>query len=301
METNLTKYLQPQVIQKIARLDVQAKCIVEGFISGLHRSPFHGFSTEFSEHRKYVEGDDIKYIDWNVYGKTDRHYIKKFEAQTNLECTLLVDVSKSMAYRYAGDSVSKLEYAIFLAAAMSYLMVKQHDSVGLVTFDNLLRAYVRPQSKPSQLTTIIGLLAKTKTSEVTDFSATLGRITGLLKHRGLVVILSDFLGDIDGAIEGLKRLRFKGNDIIAFHILDRAELDLPFQGNSLFIDSENPDHQVVAQADQIRRQYRQEIGRFLARVRDECANLRVHYLGLNTAQAFDVALREFLMERRAFG
>ena len=159
---SLTRYLQPEVIQKIARLDLQAKCIVDGFLSGLHRSPFHGFSSEFSEHRKYVEGDDLKYIDWNVYGKTERFYVKKYEAQTNLECTLLVDISRSMGYCHESHTVRKLDYAVYLAAAMAYLMVKQQDAVGLVTFDNDLRAYLRPQSKRSQLTTIVGHLAAAK-------------------------------------------------------------------------------------------------------------------------------------------
>jgi uncharacterized protein (DUF58 family) len=297
---SLARYLKPEVIQKIARLDIQAKCIVEGFLSGLHRSPFHGFSTEFSEHRKYVEGDDVKYIDWNVYGKTERYYIKKYEAQTNLECMLLVDISKSMAYRYDEDGVSKLDYAIYLAAALSYLMIKQQDAVGLVTFDNDLRAYIRPQSKRKQLSAIVGQLAAAKTAEPTSFTASLAKIGGLLRHRGLVVILSDFLGDLDGMFAGLEELRYRGNDVIVFHILDRAELDLPFRESALFVDTESPDNRVAAEPDRIRQLYQEEIQSFVSDVGDRCLALRIQHLALDTSQAFDAALHQFLQERKSF-
>jgi uncharacterized protein (DUF58 family) len=292
-----TQYLKPEVIQRIARLDLQARCIAEGFLSGLHRSALHGFSTEFSEHRKYTPGDSIRFIDWQVYGRTDRLYVRKYEAQTNLECSLLVDISKSMGYRHESSSVSKLEYAIYLAAAMSYLMVNQQDSVGLATFDNMLRTYIRPNAKPRQLSTIIGNLAATRPSETTEFKTCFPRIASLLRHKGLVVLFSDFLGDIDDLVHGLHRLRHKGHDVIVFHILDPAELDLPFTRSSRFIDTEDSSSQVQAEADQIRAAYREEINAFTDRVKDECTKQRVQYLLLNTAQPFDVALQHFLIER----
>lgn len=298
VQGSITRYLRPEVISRIARLDVQARCIAEGFLSGLHRSPYHGFSTEFSEHRKYTEGDDLRHIDWNVFARTDRLYLKKFEAQTNLECTLLVDVSASMAYRHRQSSVSKLEYAICLAAAMSYLMIRQRDVVGLVTFDDRLQAYVRPNGNSAQLSRLLGVLAEARTTGRTRFAGAFPALGQLVRHRGLVLLFSDFLGDLDAAAAGLQQLRFRGHDVIVFHILDRAEVTLPFEGASLFVDSEDPALRVSAQADLIRREYDAEIAGFREQVRQACVDTGAEHLALDTSQPFDVALARFLKERQ---
>jgi uncharacterized protein (DUF58 family) len=290
-ESPVTQYLKPEVIRGISRLDLQARCIVEGFLAGLHRSPFHGFSTEFSEHREYAAGDDPKYIDWNVYNKTERLYIKKYEAQTNLECTLFVDVSKSMAYSGDDRRPSKLEYAIYLAAAISYLLMQQQDAVGLITADDDLRAYLRPRSKRSQLA------AAERATAVADC---LGKAAALIRHRGMVIIFSDLLDDLDATIAALQRLAFAGHDIVVFHVLDPAERELSYDGHMLFVDSEEPALAWPAVGEQIRASYRREIAAFIETLRTRCSEMKIHYVALDTGQQFDVALTEFLMGRRAY-
>ncbi|NQZ57854.1 MAG: DUF58 domain-containing protein [Lentisphaeraceae bacterium] len=297
-ESDLGKYLNPKVVNAVARLDLQAKCIVEGFISGRHRSPFHGFSSQFSEHRKYNTGDPIKDIDWNVYAKTEKYYIKKYEAETNLACTMCVDISSSMGYKHEDSDVSKLEYAIYLTAAISYMLTKQQDSVGLITFDEELCHYIRPKSKLSHLSTILSTLANVKTEKPSNFGATLPQVLKFMRNRGLVVVCSDFLGDTDEAISALQMLRCKKNDVIVFHILDQAELDLPFDTLAQFVDSENNELQVQAKAESIRKSYKEEIAKFTGKVKDECDKLGISYQLLSTIDPFDKALQEFIMARK---
>jgi uncharacterized protein (DUF58 family) len=297
-DSDLSKYLDPKVVSTVQRLDLQAKCIIEGFISGRHRSPFHGFSSQFSEHRKYNSGDPIKDIDWNVYAKTEKHYVKKYEAETNLDCTLCVDISSSMGYKHEDSGVSKLEYTIYLTAAIAYMMTKQQDSVGLITFDEDLCHYIRPKSKLSHLTNIINTLAKVKTEKKTDFKAALPQTIKLLRHRGLVVICSDFLGDTESALQALSMLRCRKNDIIVFQVLDQAELNLPFDSLAQFVDTENNDLQIQAKADSIRKAYKEEINAFTGHIKNECEKIGVDYLLLNTSDSFDKALQEFVLKRQ---
>src|SRR6202030_4351162 len=209
------KYLRPEVIRQVARLDLRAKFIVEGFLTGLHASPFQGFSVEFSEHRKYVAGDDLKDLDWNVYAKTDRYYIKKFEAETNLTGYLVMDLSASMAYTYRQE-LTKFEYAICLAAALCYLMVHQQDPVGLITFDEKIRQSLPARSKRTQIGHVLSLLANLKPTGKTDIARSLHQITAMLKHRSLVMLFSDLLAEPEAVLQALRRLRHGGHDVVLF-------------------------------------------------------------------------------------
>src|SRR5580693_4296817 len=205
---NAESYLRPEVIRQVSRLDLRAKFIVEGFLAGLHASPFQGFSVEFSEHRKYVPGDDLKDLDWNIYAKTDRYYIKKFEAETNVTGYLAMDLSASMAYTYRQE-LTKFEYAICLAAALGYLMIHQQDPVGLVTFDTAIRAALPPRSKRTQLASILSLLSSITPSGQTDVAASLHQLASMIRNRSLIMLFSDLLGDPEPVIDALHRLRHR--------------------------------------------------------------------------------------------
>ncbi len=293
----IEQYLRPDVIRRVSRLDLKAKFIVEGFIAGLHASPFLGFSTEFSEHRKYVQGDDIKDIDWNVYAKTDKFYIKKFQAETNMPCYLVVDRSRSMVYPQGGD-MTKLEYATCLAAALGYLIINQQDAVGLVTFDEQVRAYLPPRSKRSQLAAIISELARPDAGGATDAPGCLHTTAELLRDRGLAVIFSDFYADPAPLAHALHHLRHRGHDVIVFHILDHAEAHFHFEGPVRFRDMETGE-QLLVDAKAIREDYLRRLGEFTSRLAEECRKARMDYALLNTSQPFDRALLSFLANRRA--
>ena len=258
-EVDLGKYLNPEVVSTIDRLDLQAQSIVEGFFVGRHRSPFQGFSSTFSEHRRYNHGDPVKDIDWNVYAKTERHFIKKYEAETDLNCYICVDISSSMAYKSDGSELSKLDYASLVAAAIAYLLIKQQDNVGLITFDNELCHYMRPKSKTSHLFDILTTLSKVKATSKTQFSTSIPKALKLMKQKGLVIFVSDMLGDTDSAIQTLQMLRCKKHDVIAFQILDRAEMELPFSSMGNFVDVENESLNIRAKAKDIRQIYEDEI------------------------------------------
>ncbi|MGE3805320.1 MAG: DUF58 domain-containing protein, partial [Gemmataceae bacterium] len=219
-------YLRPEVIRQVARLDLRAKFIVEGFLSGLHASPFHGFSVEFSEHRKYTAGDDLKDIDWNVYAKTDKYYIKKFEAETNLTGYLVMDLSASMGYTYRQE-LTKFDYAICLAAALAYLMIHQQDPVGLITFDTQIRSCLQPHSKRTQLGSMLALLSKLKPTGKTDVAACLHHVAAMIRTKGIVILFSDLLSEPGPVLDAVHRLRHSGNEVILFHILDEAEVHFP--------------------------------------------------------------------------
>src|SRR5205809_7025865 len=211
------QYLRPEVIQQVARLDLRAKCIVEGFLQGLHASPFHGFSVEFSEHRKYTAGDDLKDLDWGVYAKTDKYYLKKYQAETNVTGYLAMDLSASMAYTYRQE-LTKFEYAICLAAALGYLMIHQQDPVGLVTFDTHIRTSLPPRSKRPQLGTILAVLANLKPAGQTDVANCLHQLAAMIRNKGLVMLFSDLLTDPQPVLQSLHHLRHRGNEVILFHI-----------------------------------------------------------------------------------
>src|SRR5215831_3131454 len=262
------KYLRPEVIRQVARLDLRSKFIVEGFLAGLHASPFQGFSVEFSEHRKYVPGDDLKDLDWNVYAKTERYYVKKFRAETNLVGYLAMDLSASMAWTYRQE-LTKFEYAICLAAALGYLMIHQQDPVGLVTFDTRVQTSLPPRSKRTQLGAILSLLTNLKPSGETAVAPALHQLASMIRGKSLVMIFSDLLTEPEPVLEGLHHLRHRGNEIILFHILDEAEVHFPFDGLIEFEDVETPDRLTI-DAKGMRGDYLQAVESFRAKYREEC-------------------------------
>ncbi|MCS6850580.1 MAG: DUF58 domain-containing protein [Gemmataceae bacterium] len=290
------RYLKPEVIRQVGRLDLRAKFIVEGFLAGLHASPYHGFSVEFSEHRKYVPGDDLKDLDWNVFAKTDKYYIKKFEAETNVTGYLVMDLSASMAYTYRQE-LTKFEYAICLAAALGYLMIHQQDPVGLVTFDTRIRTCLPPRSKRTQLGAILAVLANLKPAGATDIAPCLHQLAAMIRSKGLVVLFSDLLTEPKPVLESLHHLRHRGHEIILFHILDEAEVHFPFQGIIEFEDVE--DHRkLTLDARGMRPDYLKSLADFQRLYREECSKANIDYVPMDTSVSFDKALMEYLLQRQ---
>jgi uncharacterized protein (DUF58 family) len=291
------QYLKPEVIRQISRLDLRAQFIVKGFLQGLHASPFHGFSVEFSEHRKYTAGDDPQDIDWLVYAKTDKYYIKKFEAETNITGYLVMDLSRSMGYTYRQE-LTKFDYGICLAAALCYLMIHQQDPVGLITFDQKIRQSLPPRSKRTQLGNVLSLLANLRPAGETDIAKSLVQIAAMLRHRSLVMLFSDLFADPQPVIHALRRLRHGGHDVILFHILDEAEVRFPFDG---MIEFEEPETHEKLQIDasSFRPDYLREIQAFCETYRRECFQNGIDYVQVDTSMQFDRALTEYLVSRRA--
>ena len=291
------QYLKPAVIQSIARLDLRAKFIVEGLLSGLHASPFQGFSVEFSEHRRYEPGDDPKDIDWQVFARTDRIYIKRYQAETNITGYLLMDLSRSMGYTYRQD-LTKFDYAICLAASISYLMIHQQDPVGLMTFDDELKASLPARSRRSHLGDILSVLQRCKPTVTTNIAGNLRRIASMIRHRSLMMLMSDLLADQDEIIDAIRMLRFRGHDVIVFHILDEAEVTFPFTGSVDLLEPETNDHEIVDAAG-IRAEYLQAVSDLRERFRTTCQAVGADYVPLDTSMPFDKALVEYLSQRQA--
>ncbi|MCI0491716.1 MAG: DUF58 domain-containing protein [Planctomycetes bacterium] len=297
--STVEKYLKPEVIRQISRLDLRAQFIVRGFLHGLHASPFHGFSVEFSEHRKYTPGDDPNDIDWLVYAKTNKYYVKKFEAETNITGYLAMDLSESMAYTYRQE-LTKLDYAICLAAALCYLMIHQNDPVGLVTFGERINNCLPPKSKRQQIGNVLSMLARLRPAGKTDIGKSLAELAVMLKHASLVMVFSDLLADTEPVISSLRQLRHGGNDVILFHILDEAEVAFPFSG---LVEFEEPETQtrLEVDADSYRHDYLDEIAQFRETYRRECFQSGIDYVALDTSTPFDRALTEYLIMRRSRG
>src|SRR5262245_22586585 len=310
------KYLRPEVIHQVSRLDLRAKLIVEGFLAGLHASPYHGFSVEFSEHRKYVPGDDLKDLDWNVFAKTDKYYLKKFEAETNVTGYLVMDLSGSMnwdgrteaekagirlltpARAAAAGRMTKFEYGICLAAALAYLMIHQQDPVGLVTFDTRIQTVLPPHSKRTQLGTLLSVLANLKPTGQTDVGGCLHQLAALMRARGLVLLFSDLLTDPDPVLQGLHHLRHRGNAVIMFHILDEVEVHFPLAELIEFEDVETPARLPATDARGLRDGYLRDLGQFQEFYRTECAKANIDYVPMDTGVGFDRALMEYLLQRK---
>jgi uncharacterized protein (DUF58 family) len=291
------KYLRPEVIRQVGRLDLRAKFIVEGFLTGLHASPYQGFSVEFSEHRKYVPGDDPKDIDWNAYAKTDKFYIKKFRAETNLSGYLVMDLSSSMDYTFRQE-LTKFEYSISLAAALGYLMIHQQDPVGLVTFDTAIRGFLPPKSRRSQLATILGILAGLKPTGTTDLAASLHQLASMIRTKSLVILFTDLLrSDPQKVMHSLHHLRHRGNEVILFHVLDEAEVKFPFKDLIIFEEPESAMKETY-DADSIRSEYLTELERFRNQYKSDCFKANIDYVPVDTSMGFDKALTEYLIQRQ---
>ena len=304
--TKATEYLSPALIRQVARLDLRARFIVEGFLAGLHRSPFHGFSVEFSEHRRYVPGDDLKTIDWNLYARTDRFYVKQYQAETNVTGFLCMDLSASMGYAREQE-LTKFEYAICLAAALAYLMIRQQDPVGVIAFADRVRASLEPRAQRKQLGNVLALLSRLKPSGRTDMEASLTQLTRMIRHRSLVILLSDLLPpadapgrtleeDLEPVLRGLRHLRHQGHDVIVFHVLEQAEAEFPFEGLAEFEEPESHERLMVDPRG-VRASYLETLDQFRETIKQECYRLRADYVPLHTGVPFDRALTSYLVAR----
>ncbi len=288
------QFLDPAVLARLGSLELKARTIVEGFLSGLHRSPFKGFSVEFAEYRQYMPGDDLSTIDWKVFARTDRHYVKKFEEETNLECHLLLDVSASMGYGSAG--VTKMQYGAFLAASLAYLMHRQRDAVGFMAFDERITRIVPTSARPGHLRAVLVALEQLSLGEKTDCSKPLHQLAEALVKRGLVILISDLLDEPDRVIEGLKHFRFKGTEVVVFHLLDPDELTFPFERATRFRDLENED-EVIAVPSLVRDQYLREVGNLIDLYKRELQSVGIDYCLLDTSTPLDFALMSYLSTR----
>jgi len=283
-------------LAKLQGLELRARSIVEGYVSGVHRSPYHGFSIEFAEHREYAQGDDLRYVDWKVFGKTDKFYLKQYEEETNLVSHMLIDTSESMRYRSADAPLSKLEYAQCVAASLSYLILQQQDSVGLVTFDSEVRALINASANPSHLKQLLYVMENSRPQRKTRTGPIFHDLAERLKRRGLVLILSDLFDDVPSMMAGLKHFRHRRHEVVVFHVLDPAELDFPFRQTTLFRGMEElPD--VLTDPRALRGAYLDEFGKFLQSVRKGCRAQRIDYVLLRTDQSLEVALSSYLASR----
>ena len=289
------RFLDPALIARLGSMELKARTVVEGFISGLHRSPYRGFSVEFAEYRPYKDGDDLSTLYWKVYARSDRHYVKKFEEETNLECHLLVDVSASMAYR-GGGAMSKLEYASVLAGSLAYLMKRQRDSVALVAFDDRIRQRIPPAARPGHLHRILLALDRMPSGERSHVARPLQQLAEALTRRGLIVVLSDLLDDREDVVRGLKRLRSRGNDVIAFQILDPYELHFPFDRAARFRDVESGD-EVAADPSKARAAYLEALGELRDYYTRELRGAGIDFLTLDSSLPLDAALVAYLDAR----
>jgi uncharacterized protein (DUF58 family) len=261
----------------------------------MHKSPYHGFSVEFAEHREYVAGDDIRHVDWKVWSKTDKYYLKQYEEETNLLTYLLLDTSESMGYA-SGDNVTKLQYAQFVAAALAYMVLQQQDSVGLVTFDERLGRYLRPSSQPTHLRELFHLMDVTPARQKTDAGVIFHDLAERFKKRGMVVILSDLLDDVSRILAGIKHFRHRRHEVIVFHILDPAEVDFPFRETTLFKGLEGLP-EVLTEPYALRKAYQEELGSYLDELKKGCQMINIDYVPLRTDQDLDTALSSYLASR----
>jgi len=288
------QFLDPAVVARLGTLELRARTVVEGFISGLHRSPFKGFSVEFAEYRQYIHGDDLSTIDWKVFARSDRYYVKKFEEETNLECQLLIDVSGSMAYGSRG--ITKFEYAACLAASLGYLMNRQRDGVGLTAFDDRIVAQLPGSTRPGHLRNLLITLNRLTLGQRTNVSKPLHLLADSMNRRGMVVLISDLLDDPAEIIRGLKHFQYRGSDVLVFQILDPDEIEFPFDRTTRFEDLETSE-EVMASPGLVRSHYLQQMSGLLERYRRELGAAGIDYQLLSTKQPLEMALLAYLSTR----
>ena len=290
-----SRFLDPAVVARLGTLELKARTIVEGFLSGLHRSPFKGFSVEFAEYRQYIPGDDLSTIDWKVFARSDRYYVKKFEEETNLDCHLMLDVSGSMGY---GDhhAMTKFEYGACLAASLAYLMNRQRDAVGLTAFDENIVSMLPASSRPGHLRAVLVTLDRLRTAHETNVSKPLHQLAESLTKRGMVVLISDLLDDPEAVIRGLKHFQFRGIDVIVFHILDPDEIEFRFERATRFEDLETSE-EIMAVPGVVRDHYLKEMGGLIDRYKRELGGTGIDYQLLNTKHPLELALLSYLSTR----
>jgi len=291
---HLSDVLDPSVLASIANLELRARVAVEGFLAGLHKSPHHGFSTEFSDYRHYFPGEDMRYVDWKVYARSGKFYIKQFEDETNVRCYILLDCSASMGY--GSTSLTKLEYARTLASALAYFIAGQRDAVGLITFDHKIQHYLPSRFRRGHLMRILRALSDTVVGQTTDILRPVADLARSLNRKGLVILISDLLDETEATVGGLQQLRAQGSDVIVFHVLDQAELTFPFERIADFEDSESHEIQ-KAVPQRVRETYLQEITRFCDYFKEKCRSGGMDYCLLNTAKPLNIALASYLSKR----
>ena len=288
-------FLDPSFISKLNSLELKARLVVEGFMVGLHKSPYHGFSVEFSEHRAYMQGDNLKDVDWKVFGKTEKYFIKQYEEETNLRSYVFLDKSNSMAYS-SGNNISKLDYSLTLAAALSYLMIHQQDAVGLTLYSEKINKFLPPKSSRAYLQEILRNLATVQASEKTNTAESLSKAAEKIKRRGLVIIISDFFDDINSVLKALKHFSYKKNEVIVFQILDPMEKSFSFGKDAIFKDMETGD-ELTTQPYQIQKAYREAMAEFTNRIKKECLNSNIDYNLVETSDSYDKALFRYIQKR----
>ena len=302
----ISKFLDPAVVSRLAGMDLKARLIVEGFIAGMHRSPYHGFSVEFAEYRQYMQGDSIKSLDWKVFGKTDRFYVKVFEEETNLKATILLDKSGSMGFlgdgsgRGAEGTVDKLTYSSLLAGSLSYLMIHQQDAVSLCAFDEKIQTMLPHRSVRKHLFFLLGNLERLVPGAQTRISNTLHYIAERVRRRGLIILISDLMDDPDKVLMGLKHFRHRNHEVIVFHILDPREIDLDYRGEVEFQDMEN-DKRIRVEPAFLQEQYSQRVQAWIKRLDRGCKQHQIDYNLLTTQTPFDQALTAYLNKRFRMG
>ncbi|MCX8054569.1 MAG: DUF58 domain-containing protein [Ignavibacteria bacterium] len=290
------KYLDPKTVAKVGNLELVARLVVEGFITGLHRSPYHGFSVEFAEHRAYRPGDEIKYLDWKVFARTGKYYVKEFQEETNLRCTIAIDASRSMAYASNGN-ISKYEYSAYLAAALSLLMIQQRDAIGLTLFDNGIRTFLPPNSKPSYMRQILKTLEQNSPANDTGTASALNLLAEKIRRRGLVIVFSDFFDNPDDILTALKHFRHKKHEVIVFHVLDPREIDFKVGAPANFVDMESGET-MLTNPYQIQLAYKNAVNDYINFLKKECLNHQIDYNLLDTSASYDHALSSYLVKRK---
>lgn len=288
-------YLNPAAISKLNSLELKARMVVEGFMVGLHKSPYHGFSAEFSQHRPYMQGDDLKNVDWKVYGKTEKYFIKQYEEETNLKSHIILDTSKSMDFK-SGNNISKLSYSVILAAALSYLMIKQQDAVGLALYSEKINKILLPKASRTYLQEILKQLSALTAADKTNTASSLGEIAEKIKRRGLVIIISDFFDDVETVIKSLKKFSYNNNEVIVFQMLDPVEKSFAFGKDAIFKDMET-NEEMTTQPFQIQKAYREAMAEFTGKIKRECLNAKFDYNLIDTSTSFDTALYTYIQKR----
>lgn len=289
------RFLQPAALARVKNLALAARGVVEGFITGLHSSPYKGFSVEFAEHRKYSPGDNLRRLDWRILARTNRLYVKEYEEETNLRAHLLLDASGSMGYG-SRPGVTKLEYASYLAAVLGYLLLRQQDAVGLTVFDSELRLDMPPRSSPRHFDEMMRQLESLRPGKTTNVAGTLNRLAGRFKRRCLIILISDLVDDPDGIERALHHFHHRRHEVIVFHVLDKAEMEFPFRDLTTFIDMETGER-VQADPAYIREEYRRQLAEFVDRFRRICANCQADYVQTDTSVPYDFMLSKFLVKR----
>jgi len=298
--TDAQRFLDPRILARLTNLSLIAKTVVEGFLIGLHRSPFYGVSIDFAEYRPYAPGDDLRSIDWNVFARSDRYYLKKYHGETNAEVHIVLDASASMGYRSPlgpPDALSKFEYGCFLAASLAYFAIHQRDSVGLLLFDTDITEKIQARARRGQLARILHVLDRARPGKATDFSASLQNVTEFLNRRGIIILISDFYEVPATVMKAVRSLQYGGNDLIVFHLLDRGELEFQLDEPVLLEDVETAERMEVV-PEYMAQQYRKLLQEHIRALQHECRASRIDYTMLDTSRPLDHALFAYLLARQ---